>query len=393
MTDEKYDPITGERLSDSEMDDSADVCEDENIDPVTGAAIAVRDEPGKPSVKEEPGKPAVKEEPGKPSVKEEPGELKVEEEAGQPAVKEAAAPPAEIDPVTGDVVGQEKPEKKGGILAALKGMISFFTIFRLNIGMREMDAMERHFWVVPIVGFIIGLMAFLVTFFMAAAFDSSYITQAVVALAVAYFFSKFIHVDGLVDFGDGMVCSSGKQEDHVRALKDTLVGAGGVGVAVITILLAVVLCADVSQITGFRPTIEFIVSVSFVAFGLEILVKNAQVAAAAFGKPGNGMAARQVGCTTKTSLVLSTILSVVLLAVVFLMYMQLWNMSECVGTFPMRRLLSGFVAAVVGSVVAGILMARTANSTFGFVNGDILGATNEISRVVILLFAYIVLAI
>lgn len=40
--------------------------------------------------------------------------------------------------------------------------------------------------------------------------------------------------------------------------------------------------------------------------------------------------------------------------------------------------------AIVLSIVVGYLMARKANSVFGMVNGDILGATNEIARPVVM---------
>lgn len=65
--------------------------------------------------------------------------------------------------------------------------------------------------------------------------------QALFALATAFLFSKFIHLDGLIDFGDGMICSSADREKHIRALKDTLVGAGGVGTGIIVVMIAAVL--------------------------------------------------------------------------------------------------------------------------------------------------------
>jgi adenosylcobinamide-GDP ribazoletransferase len=46
----------------------------------------------------------------------------------------------------------------------------------------------------------------------------------------------------------------------------------------------------------------------------------------------------------------------------------------------------GFVMAAV----VGVLMAHISNKNFGFVNGDVLGATNEISRCAILLVTLLV---
>ena len=54
--------------------------------------------------------------------------------------------------------------------------------------------------------------------------------------------------------------------------------------------------------------------------------------------------------------------------------------TRCGGTiFPVMRLRIAAVSAVVG-----YLMARNANKVFGMVNGDILGATNEVSRPVVM---------
>ena len=46
--------------------------------------------------------------------------------------------------------------------------------------------------------------------------------------------------------------------------------------------------------------------------------------------------------------------------------------------------LFGVVIATAVSAVVGYLMARNANKVFGMVNGDILGATNEVSRPVVM---------
>ncbi len=286
---------------------------------------------------------------------------------------------------------EEEPGKDIG--SALKGMVSFFTIIRIPVDMKEFDAMERNFWLSPIIGALVGAVAFVVCVVLGY-LGTGILLQAVFALATAYIFSKFLHFDGLTDFGDGMICSSGKREDHVRALKDTLVGAGGIGVALTVILMTVVLYDQVGGSIALAFGDDWwAVSVGFVAFACEILAKNSQVAAACFGTPGNGMASRQVARTGTKSLVLSTILTVVLIAVVTVIYYLCADASH--NGFPYENYVLGVlaVAGVVMSVFAGWLMARIANRTFGFVNGDILGATNEISRVIVLLMAVVILGV
>ena len=49
--------------------------------------------------------------------------------------------------------------EKYGMFSALKGMFSFFTILPINIEMKEINAMNRKFWLVPIVGLFFGLLA------------------------------------------------------------------------------------------------------------------------------------------------------------------------------------------------------------------------------------------
>lgn len=274
--------------------------------------------------------------------------------------------------------GQEKRSVSGG--SALKALISFFTIWHMDIDERDMDAMERNFGVVPLVGVLFAVvmiveLTILIKLADTQGFGSS-MFMAVVVIATAYIGSKFIHFDGLTDFGDGMIVS-GEREDHVRALKDTLVGAGGIGVALVVVLLSV--------------SIYGTAGVFMIAFAplTEILIKNAMVAAATFGTPGNGMAARQVSMTTTRSLAVSVVISLVAgLIIAFVVTVIYQNLI--VGDAPLRydmHFMDVAVCYIIGlvfSVAVGWLMARNANSVFGMVNGDILGATNEVARPVVM---------
>ena len=338
-----------------------------------------------------------------PAAENEATEAPAEEETAQ--VPEAPAEESQEQSATSVDDESEKKEKKeikpsefvGGIVPALKGMISFFTIFRLPIGEKEMNDMETKFWLVPIVGLLLGLIVFAECFiFGLLNFGTG--TQALIVLATVYVLSKFLHFDGLVDFGDGIVCSSADREAHIRALKDTRIGAGGLGVALITVLLSIYLLSEV----GWRVEMGFILtlgenpnvwwlSIAFVALALEVLIKNAMVAAAAFGTPSNGMAGHQVECTDKNSLIKSTILTAIIVGIITALYYLFAKGSA--GGVPVIAavVVILYVLGIVMSVLAGWLMARIANRTFGFVNGDVLGATNEIARVVILFVAVIVL--
>ena len=265
-------------------------------------------------------------------------------------------------------------------MSALRALVSFYTIFRMNITQEDMDDMETRFHLTPLVGLIFGFLVMLVSAVMfilsdSLGFGSGLATAALVLLTV-YAGSKFLHFDGLTDFGDGMIVS-GQQSDHVRALKDTLVGAGGVGVALITVICS----AAFYSMYDNRPLI-------ILAFpAVEVFVKNAMVMAASIGKPGNGMAARQVERTTARSAVLGSFVSLIALAILLLAGGAV--LTVCSHTDWCDLLAPMAVIAVVGmavSTIVGIVMARTANRVFGMVNGDILGATNEVSRPFLVFF-------
>jgi adenosylcobinamide-GDP ribazoletransferase len=247
-------------------------------------------------------------------------------------------------------------------------MFSFFTMIPINIEQKHMDSMNRCFWLVPVIGLFYGIFAALV-FVLLNEYTTTFIAAAVTMFLVAAM-NRFLHLDGTIDIGDGLTVA-GDQEKHVRALKDTLIGAGGMAAGLFVVLLT------------FSEYVS-LGSVSFLFFGLsaEILARNAQVSAAAFGIAGHGMAGDSVRYTTAKSLILSSILTVALLA-----------LSYFVSTVITKEVLNGVVddAYLIGiiigffvSIVWGFIMSRIANRNFGMVNGDVLGATNETSRVIIL---------
>lgn len=271
----------------------------------------------------------------------------------------------------------EETSRTAGKGSALKALVSFFTLWHMDIDQDDMDDMESKFHLVPFVAlffsvFIIIEMLIMQWLSKNYGFGSD-LFAAVVVLATVFIGSKFIHFDGLTDFGDGMIVS-GAQEDHVCALKDTLVGAGGIGVALIVILFSVSTysMAGIAFLLVFAPICE-------------VMVKNAMVFAAAFGTPGHGMAGRQVSMTTTNSAIYSTLISLVLGIVLAVITCAIFDQM-----FPTRSgidvvaVLFGVVIATAVSAVVGYLMARNANRVFGMVNGDILGATNEVSRPVVM---------
>lgn len=297
--------------------------------------------------------------------------------------------------------GNMEPVKEGrmrninispsGIIGALKCMLSFFTIIRINVDEKDMEAMDQNFWLAPVIGLVTGIVGFIACLIFALA-GLSNILVPIVAIASVYIFSKFLHFDGLADFGDGMVVSSGNKEDHVRALKDSRVGAGGLGVALTVVLLTLLSYMEFDAIFGMPiHNWTFMIGVPMAVLSIEVLVKYSQVVAATFGNPGNGMASNQVRNTDMNSLILSSVLTLILLAITTVIGWAMIRYSS-LGAVPIPGWHIGlmFVMGFVMAAVVGVLMAHISNKNFGFVNGDVLGATNEISRCAILLVTLLI---
>ena len=270
-------------------------------------------------------------------------------------------------------------------VSALRGMVSFFTLWHLDITQKDMDSMEQRFHMVPVVGILFGVILVIELTLLSELAQhlgiGSGLLNAAAVLLTVYAGSKFIHFDGLTDFGDGMIVS-GQREDHVRALKDTLVGAGGIGVA----LAVTITTVAVYSLGGYTALL-------IAAPLTEVLVKNAMVVAAAFGKPGNGMAGRQVAMTTMGSAVKAIVVSIVCGAVMIILASFASDLSWNVDLSD--QMCSGVLMLIVGLIVSwivGYAMASVANRNFGMVNGDILGATNEICRPAVMFIMLIVYA-
>ena len=294
-------------------------------------------------------------------------------------------PEPEVDPDTEFHPDRNSRSPYRTFVGALRAMICFFTVFRVRQSeddvMEDIECMETHFWLAPVIGFIVGFIAMMVAASFGYLTKNSFVA-IVFAIGTVFAISKFLHLDGLVDFGDSLV-ATGDTEKRIRALKDTNIGAGGMGVALIVTMISIA--------SGSTLGI-FMIPVFWAA---EIFAKNTMVVTAAKGLPGSGMASKQVEATTKYDAMTSTLLTVVLSFIVIVagvMVMDLvdltpYNYSDIV----LPKLLPALLAAMVVTFIVGRLIARTANRNLGFVNGDILGAANEMGRAACLITFLIVL--
>ena len=267
------------------------------------------------------------------------------------------------------------------VFTALKGMFSFFTILPVNIEMKEINAMNRKFWVVPVIGLFYGLLASFEMWGLLQILPSTMMSAAV-TLFTMMFVNRYLHLDGLLDVGDGFT-AVGSQEKHLTALKDSTIGSGAFATGLFVYLITFIAMCNLD--VGIPTVVAY-----FTLFTMsEILCRNAQVFAAARGVPSNGMAGDSVRSTGVPEAIKSLILSLILIVLV--------EVSVCaILGFDAHNYTYVPVCALVGTLASciwGIILSAKANRTFGAVNGDILGAVNESTRLIVLVAFVIILTV
>jgi adenosylcobinamide-GDP ribazoletransferase len=173
-------------------------------------------------------------------------------------------------------------------------------------------------------------------------------------LGVLLLLTGLHHMDGLLDFGDG-VMAHGSAERKIEIMHDQLTGAGGLTLGMMTLLITTLAFAQLN--VGI--IIQAVVIV-------EVAAKVSMVVGAWAGKAVHqGMASSFLEAMhgSKGNARLAAALAVSFGIAVPL----LW--------------LKGAIVVLV-AVIAGLVMVGVSHRHFKGVTGDVLGATNEIARMV-----------
>jgi len=236
----------------------------------------------------------------------------------------------------------------------------------VNVTGEDVDSLSRHFWLLPLIGLFYGVVAGGALYLLAPVLGP--LVSAVLVLLIVHGLNRFLHFDGLIDLGDGFI-ATGSQEKKLTALKDTRVGAGGVGFGILFTMLQVAALALVAE-EAYHPSLLF-----FLPLAMEVLAKNALVTAAALGKAREGLGSPFVRNTPPLHAALSAVLSFLLLAAVLVL----------IGNWYTAYMVPLIVLMVLASSVVSVIVAALAHRSFGCVNGDVLGATNELAKPFVLI--------
>lgn len=261
----------------------------------------------------------------------------------------------------------------GGFRAAL----SFLTTLPVGVGEGDYDRFTERVYLFVLVGIAAGLILALAGLVFQALLPPALI--AIILVACIYLLTGINHIDGFSDMGDGVI-ACGPVEKKVKAMKDVHAGAGGVLFIVMDVLL---LYSAISVFVG-RPG-YFLVAVLFIA---EVCAKVSSSTIISFGKSlHTGMGSIVIAGAKKPHYYAGIIVALAVCMFVVPVSIVLWALVGMIGNFSIPVLANLWVktvfvgmASVITAILTGFAVRRVANSNFGGVNGDVIGAANEAGR-------------
>lgn len=221
--------------------------------------------------------------------------------------------------------------------------------------MEGIEALMRHVYIFPVVGLVLGLLFAASAFLLSIVFPPGLVAIAVII--IIYKLCGINHIDGLADFGDGVI-AHGSLEKKVQAMKDVNLGTGG------GVFIALILLAMYSVISGLPAGL---LPLALVA--AEVSAKESMIAFAAFSRSlQKGFGQIMIEKTGIREFLVGLAISALLCA-------------AALGPLGL--------AVLAVSQVASLYMVIVAKRNFGGATGDGIGASNEICRAVALAAALV----
>ena len=237
-------------------------------------------------------------------------------------------------------------------IKGLKGLFGFLTV--LPIGMESIDALSKFFFLSPIVGLVIGILGGVVGF--GASFVLPDLICGFLVLVVVEFLTGFHHLDGLLDFSDAAM-ARGDTKRRIEVMHDMFTGAAAVGSGVIVLLLTGLAFGNFSGLEILKA-----------AIAAEVIAKESMVLTAYLGKKPSYKGSGYYVVESMENKHIEMFISFLLCAVFGFILVGIWFI---------------FVLVVMGAAVA--ILTVYSNKTLESVTGDVMGASNEINRMIALL--------
>jgi len=242
-------------------------------------------------------------------------------------------------------------DKKVSKINGIFGLISFSTILPLNIH-TTIKEMAMFTWIWPMIGSLIGIIVGAFGFLIVDLLHLPILIGAALIYSFSIWFTGFHHLDGLIDFGDGMMVH-GSPEKKIDVMRDKRIGTGGMAYL---LMVGIITFAAI----GSAPAVV----IFYIILVSEMAAKVGIVTCATFSEPfPDGTGRSFIESMNKKLLLLSFII------------------TSTVGFLVFNAI--GIIGITMG-LLAGILIALIAKKKFKWATGDVLGTSNEIARMLAL---------
>ena len=231
------------------------------------------------------------------------------------------------------------------MLKEIGSVFSFLTIFPSSNA--TLENIAKYMYVFPVVGIIIGLLIGSFGFGLSFFLDPLLVSLLVVAsIAIV---TGIHHADGLADFADGLMVK-GSRDKKIKAMKDLSTGSAGI-VGIVLYLIGLVI--TISLTSGFDLFKAILIS--------EILAKFSMVLMASLGNSAS------LGSNSPFVKIMKD--KKKLAAAFIIMIIPVMIIGESTGLIMLGV-----------TVTITIFLLAVSTRSFGGITGDVLGATNELTR-------------
>ena len=236
------------------------------------------------------------------------------------------------------------------MLKEIGSIFSFLTIIPTSNA--KLETVAKYMYLFPIVGIAIGLLVGSIGFGLSFFLEPLIVSLLVVASLALI--TGIHHTDGLADFADGLM-TKGTKEKKLGAMKDLATGSAGI---VAIVLYLVGLIVTISMASGYQLFLALLLS--------EIVAKFSMVLMASIGNSAS------VGSNSPFVELMKNRKKLIVTVAITLIPLVILG-----GT-------TGLILFAVGTTLT-IFLVGISTRSFGGITGDVLGSTNELSRLACLL--------
>ena len=234
----------------------------------------------------------------------------------------------------------------------IQAIISFLSIIPTTRHSTTIDiySVAKVMYLFPIagaiIGTIVGIFAYTISFYIQP------LLLGVLVTAVLVIITGVNHTDALADFADGLMAKGGKEGKH-KAMRDPAVGSAGT-VTVVLYVAGMVVALSSFHFEGLKLLTSIVVAEAIAKYSMVLQAHIGLSAWEGFSSPFTA------SMKDRRKMLASTAIIILILV-----------------------LTGGGYAGIVslsGSVLIGMILHYISKKSFGGISGDVIGASNELTR-------------